>query len=221
MRSIFQSHLQTLGYSLQKHAGKVLFVAILVLSTFCVGLKSATIHSKVHQLWIQGKKDIEIPCAPVYVTTVRSSTAIALDLLPLFVISSVNLNAYRFVWLSTEGGRLEQELMYTQKSLGEKETTTHQLLIQTPRDPDGSVLTTDSMLTHLEVLRQATAVTVQMFDITWGLRDICNVPTTPDFDENFIEKIFENIIPCSIITPLDCFWEGSKLLGPEFPPTIP
>lgn len=58
MRSIFQSHLQTLGFSVQKHAGKVLFVAILVLSTFCVGLKSATIHSKVHQLWIQGIKEI-------------------------------------------------------------------------------------------------------------------------------------------------------------------
>lgn len=55
MRSLFQSHLYSLGCSIQKHAGKVLFVAILVLSTFCVGLKSATIHSKVHQLWIQGK----------------------------------------------------------------------------------------------------------------------------------------------------------------------
>lgn len=55
MRSLYQKHLQTLGVSVQKNAGKVLFVAILVLSTFCVGLKSATIHSKVHQLWIQGK----------------------------------------------------------------------------------------------------------------------------------------------------------------------
>lgn len=158
---------------MQKHAGKVIFFAILVLSSFCVGLKNATIHSKVHQLWIQ------------------------------------------------EGGRLEHELMYTQQSLGEKESTTHQLFIQTPRDPEETVLTTKSMLTHLEVLRQATAVTVQLYDITWGLRDICNVPTTPDFDENFIEKIFENIIPCSIVTPLDCFWEGSKLLGPDYPPTIP
>jgi patched 1 len=54
MRSVFQSHLFNLGCSIQKHAGKVLFVAILVLCTFCVALKSATVHSKVHQLWIQG-----------------------------------------------------------------------------------------------------------------------------------------------------------------------
>lgn len=173
MRSVFQSHLQTLGYSVQKHAGKVLFVAILVLSTFCVGLKSATIHSKVHQLWIQ------------------------------------------------EGGRLEQELKYTQNALGEIESTTHQLLIQTPKDPDASVLNSQALITHLEVLKQATSVTVQMFDITWSLRDMCNVPTIPQFDAHFIEQIFENIIPCSIVTPLDCFWEGSKLLGPEYPAHIP
>lgn len=170
--------MHSLGHSvMQKHAGKVLFFAILVLSSFCVGLKNATIHSKVHQLWIQ------------------------------------------------EGGRLENELSYTQRYLGEKESTTHQLFIQTPRqggrNAQDTVLTTDALLTHLEVLRQATAVTVQMFGITWGLRDICSVPTTPDFDEHFIEKIFENIIPCAIITPLDCFWEGSKLLGPEYPTVIP
>lgn len=55
MRSLFQSHLQKLGLYVQKNAGKILFVAIIVLSAFCVGLKSATIHSKVQQLWIQGK----------------------------------------------------------------------------------------------------------------------------------------------------------------------
>lgn len=121
----------------------------------------------------------------------------------------------------TEGGRLEQELLYTQKSLGEMESTTHQLLIQTPKDPDASVLNSQALLTHLEVLRQATSVTVQMFDITWSLRDMCNVPTIPQFDAHYIEQIFENIIPCSVVTPLDCFWEGSKLLGPEYPVHIP
>ena len=34
-------------------------------------------------------------------------------------------------------------------------------------------------------------------------------------------QILENLFPCSIITPLDCFWEGSKLLGPEYPVHIP
>lgn len=101
------------------------------------------------------------------------------------------------------------------------DSTTHQLLIQTPKDPDASVLNSQTLLKHLEVLQQATAVNVQLFDIEWNLRDMCNTPTIPSFDAHFIEQIFENIIPCSIITPLDCFWEGSKLLGPNFPVHIP
>lgn len=59
MRSILQSHFDSIGLSIQKHAGKILFVAILVFSTFCVGLKSATMHSKVQNLWIQGKQNLD------------------------------------------------------------------------------------------------------------------------------------------------------------------
>ncbi|XP_017867953.1 PREDICTED: protein patched [Drosophila arizonae] len=174
LRSVFQSHLETLGSSVQKHAGKVLFVAILVLSTFCVGLKSAQIHTKVHQLWIQ------------------------------------------------EGGRLESELAYTQKTIGEDESSTHQLIIQTAHDPNASVLHPQALLSHLEVLVKATAVKVQINDTEWGLRDICNSPTTPSFEGHYyMEHILRHLIPCSIITPLDCFWEGSQLLGPEAPLFIP
>lgn len=53
-RCRLQKHLFELGCFLQRHAGKVLFVAILVLATFCVGLKSVIIHSKVDQLWTEG-----------------------------------------------------------------------------------------------------------------------------------------------------------------------
>uniref|UniRef100_A0A1B0EZA4 Uncharacterized protein n=1 Tax=Phlebotomus papatasi TaxID=29031 RepID=A0A1B0EZA4_PHLPP len=173
IRSVLQVHLYSLGCYLQKHAGKVIFVAILVLSSFCVGLKSATIHSKVQQLWIQ------------------------------------------------DGGRLEEELKYTMKSLGETGSATHQLVIQVSKEPNVSILHTHALMVHLEVLRRATAVTVHMFDTTWGLKDMCYSMNAPNFDVHLIEQIFDNIIPCAIITPLDCFWEGSKLLGPEFPVHIP
>lgn len=121
----------------------------------------------------------------------------------------------------TEGGRLEEELKYTQKSLGETDSSTHQLLIQIPKDPDASVLHPQALLTHLEVVKLATSVQVHMFDISWGLKDMCYSPNIPSFDQHYIEQIFENIIPCAIITPLDCFWEGSKLLGPDYPVHIP
>lgn len=50
---------------------------------------------------------------------------------------------------------------------------------------------------------------------------MCYAPSVPKFEEHYIDQIFDNIIPCAIITPLDCFWEGSKLLGPDYPVNIP
>ncbi|KAL0278830.1 UNVERIFIED_CONTAM: hypothetical protein PYX00_000524 [Menopon gallinae] len=173
LRARLQAHLFALGCFLHRHAGKVLFVAILVLATFCVALKSATIQTRVEDLWIE------------------------------------------------EGGRLEKELRYTQKTLGEASGSTHELLIQTPKDPGASLLHAGALLTHLEVVKAATSVTVQLFDITWRLKDMCYSPNIPNFDVHYIDQIFENIIPCAIITPLDCFWEGSKLLGPDYPVNIP
>lgn len=57
LRARLQSQLFQLGCFLHRHAGKVLFVAILVLATFCVGLKSAQVHTRVDQLWVEGKND--------------------------------------------------------------------------------------------------------------------------------------------------------------------
>ncbi|XP_071538022.1 protein patched [Panulirus ornatus] len=173
VRTKLQQQLLQLGVFCQRHAGKVLFVALLVLATFCVGLKSATLLTDVQKLWVE------------------------------------------------EGGRLEQELAYVEKSLGEGAGTTKQILIQTPRDQGANVLHPRALLAHTAVLLAATQVKIDMFDISWSLRDLCFAPNFPDFDNHLIEQIFEKITPCTIITPLDCFWEGSKLLGPDFPVTIP
>lgn len=127
-----------------------------------------------------------------------------------------------------EGGRLEAELRYSRHALGgeggpagDAGAGTHQLAVQAARDPDANVLGVRALLAHERALRKATAVTVHMFDVTWRLRDLCYSPSVPSFDVHFIDQIFDRVIPCSIVTPLDCFWEGSKLLGPDYPVTIP
>lgn len=56
LRARLQDQLSQLGYFLQRHAGKVLFVAVLALAILCVALKSAQVNSKVEQLWVQGKR---------------------------------------------------------------------------------------------------------------------------------------------------------------------
>lgn len=91
------------------------------------------------------------------------------------------------------------------------DSSTHQLLIQTSNDPNASVLHANALLAHLDLLEKATSVKVRLFDSNWELRDICTRPSVPNLEERYIEGILERVIPCSIITPLDCFWEGSQL----------
>ncbi|XP_018056844.1 PREDICTED: protein patched [Atta colombica] len=172
-RARLQDQLSQLGYFLQRHAGKVLFVAVLALAILCVALKSAQVNSKVEQLWVQ------------------------------------------------EGGRLQKELTYASEVLGEAAASTHQLVIQTPRHSGANILHPAALREHLAVLEAAMNVEVHLFDITWKLKDLCYAPSIPNLFANYINNIFESIIPCAIITPLDCFWEGSKLLGPEFPVHVP
>lgn len=63
LRARLQDQLSQLGYFLQRHAGKVLFVAVLALAILCVALKSAQVNSKVEQLWVQGKRLSHSPFA--------------------------------------------------------------------------------------------------------------------------------------------------------------
>lgn len=60
VRTKLQVQLLQLGLFSHKHAGKVLFVALLVLSTFCVGLKSATLLTDVEKLWVEGKMTVQL-----------------------------------------------------------------------------------------------------------------------------------------------------------------
>lgn len=165
VRGRIQRQLRSLGGILDMHAGKFLFVSVLAIATFSVGLKSMTFHSDIELLWAEP---------------------------------------------STTPDSASPEML-----------STHQMVIQTGADPDVNLLHPHGLLEHLALIHNATQVTVNMFDITWRLKDFCQSPSIPNFDAHYIEQIFENMMPCSIVTPLDCFWEGSKLLGPDFPVNIP
>lgn len=117
------------------------------------------------------------------------------------------------LWVE-EGGRLEQELEYTRTTVGEGRGTTSQLVIQTPR-ADSNILTVPSLQFHLQTLLKVVDISVDMFDVTWKFHDLCYLPEFPKTEGSFIDNIIERLLPCVIITPLDCFWDGAKLLGPD------
>ncbi|KAL3202730.1 hypothetical protein MRX96_012060 [Rhipicephalus microplus] len=151
LRGQLQGQLVQLGRFIDRNAGKVLFVGLLVLATFCVGLKSAHLETDVHNLWVQ------------------------------------------------RGGRLEREQAYVRSTLGEGAGTSSQLVIQTA-PPAGDLLRRpEALLSHLDALSRATQVTVDMFELTWRLKDLCYAPSFPHFRREL----------------------RSKLLGPEIPAHIP
>ncbi|TGZ37491.1 Protein patched [Temnothorax longispinosus] len=76
LRALLQDQLSQLGYFLQRHAGKVLFVAVLALAILCVALKSAQVNSKVEQLWVQegGRLEKELTYASEVLGEASAST---------------------------------------------------------------------------------------------------------------------------------------------------
>ena len=61
-------------------------------------------------------------------------------------------------------GRLEKELEYTKKSLGDGYGVTNELLIQTPNEEGTNILTVQALKRHLDILMRVTDVSVDLFD---------------------------------------------------------
>ncbi|OQR76821.1 protein patched-like, partial [Tropilaelaps mercedesae] len=53
LRSHLQIHLYETGCAIQRNPGKILFVGLLILTTFCVGLKSVRFEYELEKLWIE------------------------------------------------------------------------------------------------------------------------------------------------------------------------
>ncbi|CAG7785512.1 unnamed protein product, partial [Allacma fusca] len=138
-----------------------------------------------------------------------------------FGIQNIHLDTTLDSLWTPDSGRLLHELTYVSRVSG-LSTDTNEMLIQTPKKSSShSMLHSKALLEHLEVLQRALGVTVDLFDLNWSLKDLCYSANIQQLDVQFIDQIFEKVFPCIIITPLDCFWEGSKLLGPNVPITIP
>ena len=67
------------------------------------------------------------------------------------------------LWVE-EGGRLDRELAYVEETLGPGSGGINQMLIQTG-EGGSNLLSPESLLTHMQVLKKATRVTVEMDDV--------------------------------------------------------
>ena len=70
----------------------------------------------------------------------------------------------RLLFVILVDGRLEKELEYTKKALGEGYGSTNELLIQTPNEEGTNILTVQALKRHLDILMKVTNVSVDLFD---------------------------------------------------------
>ena len=100
----------------------------------------------------------------------------------------------------SEGGRLQEELRYVEDTLGAGAGATNELIIQTPAEDQeytfgnsknslSTVLSSEALLLHLEVLKNASKVVVEKEDVTWKLKDLCYAPTIPLTEINMIDGV--------------------------------
>ncbi|NXE36799.1 PTC1 protein, partial [Ptilorrhoa leucosticta] len=87
------------------------------------------------------------------------------------------------------------------------------MLIQTPKRDGDNILTQEALQLHLEAALAASKVQVSLYGKSWDLNKICYKSGVPIIENGMIERMIEKLFPCVILTPLDCFWEGSKLQG--------
>lgn len=218
-RSFLQSLLFHLGSFVQRWAWTVIVIGIGTYLTCTFGLQHVHIETDIVKLWVSqgGRLDEELhflsriqqEANKVVVRTKRLAENISIGALdPSTAIRPVNQapsSAPHTLELPKENG------------LGGG----FQVVIQTPEVKGMNVLTKDALLKHVEIMNEISKFSVEMYGENWTLADICFKPPAPNFPQGplttLVSTLLDRIIPCIWITPIDCFWEGSKPLGPSPP----
>ncbi|GMR34260.1 hypothetical protein PMAYCL1PPCAC_04455 [Pristionchus mayeri] len=189
-RSFIQKTLHSLGCFVQEHAWSVIVTMLLLFSICCYGLQYVRIETDIVKLWVAkgGRLDEELSFHKR-------------------VLESVTYNHSR----DDQAAEVVRE-----NGLGGG----YQVVIQTPEYEDENILTREGLLKHVAIMEEIANISVSRYGINWRLSDLCFKPAKPDTSDPMARKfegVIDKIIPCIWITPIDCFWEGSKPLGPDPP----
>ncbi|CDW56596.1 protein patched homolog; patched family protein [Trichuris trichiura] len=203
LRAVMQRSMFCLGRKIQAHYLGTLAVGLLLLLFCCVGLKDIAMETDMEKLWIEkgGRLEAERRFLSEGGEPSRATTS------------------------SPDGhGLSDDDSVKSTLSTNKKKTFSSGdaflLIIQTARSRQDGILSREELLLHVQVVTEIAKLVVPLYGYNWTLADICFKPPSPameGFLADTVKLLLDKIVPCTIITPLDCFWEGSKPLGP-FPP---
>lgn len=152
-RAWLQTCLDRLGRSIHRQTHVYILPLLLGLGVLLAGFKAFERNTEFDQLWVMCELFSK---QYVYLKNYEFRVKIYTDRLLLLV--------------SIAGGRLETELHYTKLALGETESVTHLLVTQTAKQgislevPQQRLLHRKALLAHLNLLKTALHVSVNLFD---------------------------------------------------------
>ncbi|VBB34015.1 unnamed protein product, partial [Acanthocheilonema viteae] len=218
VRSFFQTLLFTLGSFVQNWAWSVVIVGLSVYLICALGLRYVHIETDLIKLWVSegGRLDDELHFLQrvqrnYEYDIVREKRSADFE----------NSNIRKSIVSIKANGRKNVKSVDT--NLDNAFDSRFQVIIQTPVAKGINALTKESLLKHVQIMEEIANFQVEMYGENWTLADICFKPPSPKLSHgpfaDIVTKLLDRLIPCIWITPIDCFWEGSKPLGPS-PPLI-
>ncbi|CAL2032757.1 unnamed protein product [Caenorhabditis brenneri] len=190
-RSLIQKLLFALGNAVHKNAWSIILTVSMIFAVCCYGLQYVHIETDIVKLWVAqgGRLDEELNFLPNIKEVMKNVSG-------------------------DSGPEIPRE-----NGLGGG----YQVLIQTPEEDFNSALNSTFLLKHVEIMKYIASFNVSVHGVDWSLSDICFKPAPPsvaaDSAAASLGDVIDKIVPCIWITPIDCFWEGSKALGPH--PSLP
>ncbi|KAI6171989.1 Protein patched-like protein 1 [Aphelenchoides besseyi] len=215
-RAIFQWMLYHLGCYVQRNPLKTIIVGLLAFLLCCVGLQYVIIETDIVKLWVSqgGRLDEELN----YLGKIRSE------------YHQVHKRSTEMVEPKHKPKPVNATKGHTSAAQAAPEIPSgnglgggFQVIIQTPEVKGKNLLNKEGLLRHVHMMEEIAQYKVEMYGENWTLSDICFKPPAPALPpgslNGAVETLLERIVPCIWITPIDCFWEGSKPLGPN-PPLV-
>uniref|UniRef100_A0AC34F965 SSD domain-containing protein n=1 Tax=Panagrolaimus sp. ES5 TaxID=591445 RepID=A0AC34F965_9BILA len=202
-RSFIQNCLYNLGCMIQRHSIAVILTIMVLFAFCCYGLQYVRIETDIVKLWVSegGRLDEELH----YFEKVQKR------------YGNETWTLEKDKYLIREDG----DPLLKQRPEDENANQGFQVIIQTSNTPDENLLTKDGLKKHVQLLQQLVDIQVDRYGTNWTLSDICFKPGGLDISNDSIaysmKSMLERLIPCIWITPIDCFYDGSKPVGPNPP----
>uniref|UniRef100_A0A915NM73 SSD domain-containing protein n=2 Tax=Meloidogyne TaxID=189290 RepID=A0A915NM73_9BILA len=206
-RIFIQHSLFRAGCFVQRRAWFIIVTLMTLFSFCCFGLRYVNVETDIVKLWVSegGRLNEELK----FLTTLqnRSRDTYILD-------ESYLLRNFERDNSDPRLGLIPED---------DAPMASYQVLIQTadPKSREHNVLSRIDLLKHVNLLKEITQMRIFKFGRHWRLEDICFKPGSLDISNSSIahalKPTLERLVPCVWISPIDCFFEGAKPLGPSPP----